>query len=148
MPTATEVEKMAADRYLSMRMAVHRARNSTVKRGKFFISQSNDIFGVFDIIAIDPVTGHFYLYQVTRSRGAATARRRKIEKWVAEHNFKELAFNMISCGMLIYGTQRNRTDPKRVDRFFYKEHYEPTYGLPAWKWDKKESIDIPRKEVK
>lgn len=85
MPTATEVEKMAEDVFKAMNMATHRARNSTVKRGNIFVTQSNDIFGVFDLIAIEPVSGHVYLYQITRSRAAATARRRKIEKWIEEH---------------------------------------------------------------
>ena len=141
MPTATAVEKMAADVFESMHMAVHRARNSTVKRGKIFIAQSNDIFGVFDIIAIDPVTGHLYLFQVTRSRGAATARRRNIEKWVEEHDFYEGAFRNMDCGMLIYDTQRNRSDSRRVDRFFYKEHYQ-WVADEGWHWVKQPPLYI------
>lgn len=146
MPTATAVEKMAADAFLVMHMAVHRARNSTVKRGKIFIAQSNDIFGVFDLIAIDPVTGHVYFYQVTRSRGAATPRRRKIEKWFDEHGFQRYISKVMSCGILIYDTQKQRIDPRRVDRFFYKEHYG-WVADQGWRWVKQPPLYIMPKEV-
>lgn len=137
MPTPTQTEKWAELCFEQMNMMVHRARNSTVKRGKIFISQTNDIFGVFDIFAMDPVTGQINLYQVTSSRKAAPQRRRKIEDFVAVHYFHDDAFVKIRMGMLIYGTQRSRIDARKVDRFFYREDYDN-------EWHKQEPLYIPK----
>lgn len=132
MPTPTAVEKMAADVFKALNMAVHRARNSTVKRGNKFIAQSNDIFEVFDIIVIDPVTGHVYCYQVTRSRNAASARRTKIQEWAEEYDFTMSALDNVTFGVLIYDSQKSRTDARRKDRFFYREHLEVKNNSYIW----------------
>ena len=137
MPTATAVEKMAEDVYKAMNMATHRARNSTTKRGTIFVTQSNDIFGVFDIIAIDPVSGYVYLDQVTRSRGAASQRRKKIEAWVKKHKITdEVLHRSLFIQVLIYQTQRNRSDSRRVDKFFYRERFDGD------EWIKMAPLDI------
>lgn len=140
MPTATEVEKMAAGVFEAMRMAVHRARNSTVKRGNTFVAQANDIFGVFDLIVIDPVTGDVYFYQVTRSRNAASARRKKIQEWIAKYRFTNSALKKVTPGILIYDTQKSRKDPRRKDRFFYREHYEMT--VMGYEWRKLSPLEV------
>lgn len=140
MPTPVECEKWAAACFERMNMVVHRAVRTGTKRGKIWVSQANDIFGIFDIIVIDPVTGFHYMFQVTSSYKQASKKRKEVAAWIDEQSFTSAAFLTNTMGILVYSSQQSRTDKRTIDRFFYREEYQ-------WEWKKCEPLVIPRAVV-
>lgn len=126
MVTATEAEKFAEWCYKAKLWVTDRAVKTGGYRGKgpkqFYVSQSNDRFGRFDLVAISPSNGHIDLVQVTRGEEKARKHRTAIKKWWIENNFFESALDHISIKLFIYRSIKRK--PTKDDRRRTQKHFE------------------------
>jgi len=80
----------------------HLANRTGTKRGAFWVSQSNDIFGVFDIVCISPLHTCVFIQVTTPS--CLSARKRKIEMTIGRHLSPSMVVRILtpysfrSCG--------------------------------------------------
>lgn len=129
--------ELVAKKYLEEQgYAVHLATPAKVKRGKLWITLSNDIFGCIDIMAIRSAGESVRFVQVTTPNGV-TARKRKMEKlpWPVIANVE------------IWETRsrKNVRDARKTDYFFRVHWYNPTMSeyrdRPVWVV--RDPIEIP-----
>ena len=140
MPTATETEKYAEWHYIVRKWVTDRAIATSKQiqspKGKFWVSQRNDRFGRFDVIAINPSDGRMHLVQVSRGEEWARKHRTAIKKWWNRNCFSERALSHIKIFVFVY-----------VGR--PRKHFE-TWSLVVEdekvKWVRRLDADIPKKE--
>lgn len=136
MPSATETEKWAEWVYLKKGYVTDRALKSIriIGPGKY-ISQRNDRFGMFDLIAIDGDSGFVHLVQVTRGKRAMEIRKVEIKKWCIKY-LSVYAIQNIGISVFLYEGRP-------------RKHFQRWQIIPSekgFKWIEREDIPIPKKE--
>ena len=103
MPTASETEKWAEWYYIVRKWVTHRIVSTSKQvKGGFWVSQRNDLFGRFDVIAINPTNGYINLIQVTRGEAKAMKHKTAIKKWWYKNCFFPMALRRMSIFVFLY----------------------------------------------
>lgn len=145
MPSSTETEKYAEWVYLKMPLAgwvVDRAVSTSKQIHKpggrsFWISQRNDRFGIFDVIALSKTDAVIDLVQVTMGKTQKVYdKKSEVKKWWRENDFDDALLSKFRLFVFAY-----RGSPRK--------HFERWRLFPTEKgvkWEQMTDVPIPKKE--